>query len=1106
MRVGALLLFCLACLAFTAQAAPASAKDELLAQKLRQRDGGDKKNSSNGEHGRHHQEARQPKKHRRSEGVVDRLHARELTPGEAQKVGDTVSKLVPQEDLLNDLQTKVTGIENARREAERQKQHTMQVEDSIHMAKYGKAPPKFPSITRAASAIGLSAAVLNVVNFIFSTKTTLQATYQFSAPPTPPTLIDTAARWDGSQYTLMSLPTDKPDESQSHKSKRQVEKAQLTRLQKRHLSNGAVAESDVQRRFVRSRQLPPADPSGQLKESVQKLKLSKRQYISSVVGAGLGALLSPGFTSTVMGKKKEDMDTPPFNPYDRNILKPKDAFSAAAATPGQTLPVLASSNPDYSSALSTPPNVDGIKFPVDVYDTEGASQSQAQNLVYPLSSQSQSVLRKREVNGDRDRIDARASSQLDKRFLFTGGPWSKLAGAITVGSVVPLIYGGVTHARWRQYNPRDRDILKDIDDRPTYGAVGVPDRQPGQLATNAMPGYSNYVTQLQQEQALQQARAQTAAREQGQASSPDELSQSSTSAASGVTAPDGAASGQSGVPVLKRRAADSLEKRGGLLASGALVVVGGLLGYAQSATQFPTDRDEEKDEKKREAKKKQQELMAQQQQQQQATQMQGGAGALAADPTGGASGGSQTDPLAGIPVKPLPGSDVSAAYDSSGGGYLAASGDGGASGFSPPTYGSGGASSGGISSLGDSLNAAAGYQAPASGGGGGGGSGGSVLKKRDASADGNTAHTASDHQVESRSLSKRTPGFGTALTIGGTAMFVGTLAGNIFVGEKQKNKPVPLVTPNANTRGPMIPGGELYTSYLEAQRGQTGTGAGSYSPMSGVGTGLATGAPASINYGAAAMSSAGGGMPSSAGVSTLSTSGDGTPGDTSAGTANGDTSGLAGAADPVLKKRSMLRKRVPLGFAGAAVAAETEAVALTRAGAGAASVLGRGAAVSGAEAGTAALARGATVSGADVGTASLARGAGLSESGTARAAFAGRGGGLGGEAASLSRGEAGLASEGGAGMLGRGTWMGRGGSAASLYRTDAAMGSARPAMVSDMPAVTPGTAGSPATIQGAMSAEAGAGKEAAKGGMSFKKVAAIVGGGAAATMTFNGIG
>ncbi|TKY88665.1 hypothetical protein EX895_002296 [Sporisorium graminicola] len=979
----------------------------------------------------------------------------------------------------------------------------MQIEDAIHVAKHGKEPPKFPEITRAAAAIGLTAAVLNVVNFLFSAKTTALATNQFSSPPTPPTLIDTAALWNGHTNTLMPLPEEKAFAARAVKIKRSIAEAVINRqLLKRHLSSESIAKGDVNGHNI-----------------------SRRWVVSTLVGTGLGALLAPGFASQIRGKKPEH-DEPPFDPYDPAMIQPKDSFSAAAATLEQPLPALPASASTGGSAPGTSPNVDNIAYPVEASYLPVTADTRTQSLVNPsarqnlavnpggtyaghasessLSSEAQPVLRRRSVvpapHLENGHSEAGSSSNLDKRFIFGGGGTaSKVAGVATAASILPLLWVGVTHARWRTENPRDRDVIKDLDDTPTFGAVGVPGRMPGQLATNAMPGYTDYIEQLEQQQAQTQRAAQRQTDSEGGL-------QAAQAASSSIGGSYGGGAGGGGDPVLRRRDDQSHLTKRAWLGATALALFGGVLGYAQSATQFPSDRDEEKDQKRREAKKKQEEMMAAQQRQQQQ------AGYPSAD--GGVASGA--DPLADIPEKQLPGTMGGGGY-SEGSTYgattnpsTAGSGSGSSSSttsyagpglgsYSPATYGSGksdssstystgGAFTGGAtgatgaSSLGASLNAAAGYGTLSSSGGGGGGS---VLKKRDSS-------TQKGHELE-----KRTPGaFGSALTIGGTAMFGGTLLANLYVSGKQKSKPVPLVTPNANTKGAVPPGGDLYTQYLESKRLQPAVaGAG--------GIGLGGGAPAAVSYGAA---------PLAATANTVAVSSDNAVEPISASSSDDSESVTTGALDPVLKKRhgrDVLGKRAP---AATFIAAAEEAPGLLRAGTGLASVLGRGAAASETGVGAASvLGRGGAAA------ASEAAGAGA----FSRVSAVGRGGGFSRLPESARQGMSPFgttAAEGGFSTFARAPPRNKpfeNGFAASVYRPGgAAYGAAQPAMVSEMRVAT-GTAGTPATIEGAAAAEAEAGAGAAQaaegvngkgGALTPLKAVGIVGSGAGVTMMMNGIG
>ncbi|EST09302.1 hypothetical protein PSEUBRA_000893 [Kalmanozyma brasiliensis GHG001] len=967
MRFEQLLLVCLACLSLTVHAAPASVKDLHRSHDSHPKPA----------HDRHRPRKNSSSRHRRALNT-DEIHAAE----EASH-------------LLPSYREKYAAAEVARREQLKLKLHQMQVEDSIHMAKYGSAPPKFPLITRIASTIGLSSAVFNVVNFMYSAKTTALATDQFSAPPTPPTLIDSAARWDGKEYRLLPLPEDNPKDGGSGKKKRS---------------------------------LPNAPVEG---------KMEKRWVVSSIVGAGLGAAFAPGFTGALMNKKP-DVDKPPFDPYDESMLKPKDAFAAAAADSSQPLPAVQSTGPSERVPAASPPELGAVVFPGEPISERSfaADTRPAPNTGFTAPDNAP-VLRKRSLSPSSFDSSSPEERDLRKRFLFMGGPWSKVAGALTVGSVVPLLYEGVTHARWRTYNPRDRDVLKDLDDTPTYGAVGVPGRQPGQLATNAMPGYAKYLTELEQGQAQAQGQQQASPMAAG--------SRLATNEGAGPVIANAETTLSDAQPVLRR----SLDKRGNLMMAGGLAAFGLALGYAQSATQFPTDRDEERDERKRKLKKAQeaqQQAMAQQQGMQQGAGSQvdplagipvkplpdgSGGDPLAGMPVKPLPGGGGDDPLAGVPVRPLPGSDAGS-DDTSGNAPNSAG----------PTSPNSAASS---------LNAAAGLQTNLD-------TSSPVLKKR------------------TDSLTKRTPGMGSALSIGGTAMFFGTLAGNLFVSAKQKSKPVPVVTPNADTKGPMIPGGELYTQFLESRRGPTGASAG------GVGQGAMADVSRVAAPVAAPAAAAVGSMGSGAGSDltwTPTSNGGFVPVRTDSSSSD-DTS-----ADPVLRKRrASLLKRAPLAFAAAAEAGEASAI------------LSKAPALLEAEAGLASLGGGAAA-----------------EAGTA-ASGAGRLSGLSSEAGALSRsgsagrltrfGSAGRGAAAEAGAVGRGAaatealTLGRtaeGGLA--VYRPNpASWGSAKPAMIENAAAV--GGEGVPATIEGVT-------KEKGKG-MSWKTALGIVSGGAGASMTFNGPG
>ena len=139
MRFELCFLLSLACLAFTAQAAPSSAKNALLEQKLEQRSGQGEQHQSKDSRQRHHHQ----QKHHRARAN----QKRNVPQAGLRTAEEAASHLVPQEHLLSDLNAEIAGVENARRMQSKNKKHVMQVEDSIHIAKTGKSPPKFPVIT-----------------------------------------------------------------------------------------------------------------------------------------------------------------------------------------------------------------------------------------------------------------------------------------------------------------------------------------------------------------------------------------------------------------------------------------------------------------------------------------------------------------------------------------------------------------------------------------------------------------------------------------------------------------------------------------------------------------------------------------------------------------------------------------------------------------------------------------------------------------------------------------------------------------------------------------------------------------------------------------------
>lgn len=144
MRVELLLFFCLACLALAAQAAPASAQNALLEQKLSQRRNDKKSHDSkngnkhqhrqhdNPKHHRHHQSG--PKKTRNEPVRIVEEAASRLAGGQ----GDTSIAAIEK-----NLRAKYDGLEEKLRDKKKEFQHHMQAEDAIHTAKYGQNPVKF---------------------------------------------------------------------------------------------------------------------------------------------------------------------------------------------------------------------------------------------------------------------------------------------------------------------------------------------------------------------------------------------------------------------------------------------------------------------------------------------------------------------------------------------------------------------------------------------------------------------------------------------------------------------------------------------------------------------------------------------------------------------------------------------------------------------------------------------------------------------------------------------------------------------------------------------------------------------------------------------------
>ncbi len=134
MRTELLLFFCLACLALTAQAAPAAIEDAL------HRDYNGGKHTSKQKHHRHDHEKHH---HGKKPGHPDRSRktTRAVNGGEIHAADEAASHLFPQEHLLPKYRDKLAAAEAARREENKLKLHQMQVEDAIYMASTARLLP-----------------------------------------------------------------------------------------------------------------------------------------------------------------------------------------------------------------------------------------------------------------------------------------------------------------------------------------------------------------------------------------------------------------------------------------------------------------------------------------------------------------------------------------------------------------------------------------------------------------------------------------------------------------------------------------------------------------------------------------------------------------------------------------------------------------------------------------------------------------------------------------------------------------------------------------------------------------------------------------------------
>lgn len=148
MRFELLLLLSLACLAFTAQAAPASAQDVQLQHKAKKQNSGRSKQHGSKPERHHHSQPQHRDHHQKpfhSDHGTTPKHTRNLEGGGLKAAEEAKSFFVP--DIESKLHAKLNNMEKASLVQEKKKLHEIQVEDTKHTAKYGGTPPKFPTIT-----------------------------------------------------------------------------------------------------------------------------------------------------------------------------------------------------------------------------------------------------------------------------------------------------------------------------------------------------------------------------------------------------------------------------------------------------------------------------------------------------------------------------------------------------------------------------------------------------------------------------------------------------------------------------------------------------------------------------------------------------------------------------------------------------------------------------------------------------------------------------------------------------------------------------------------------------------------------------------------------
>ena len=149
MRFELLLFLSLACLAFTAQTAPASAKDALQEQKHKQRDSEPHKHKpKSGPHLHRHPKQHHDDHHHKSshpDHGNNLKHTRGLVKDGLKAAEEITEVLVPENEAK--LQARIDHIEKTHLRREKEKQREIERADIIEIAKHGAVPPKFPLVT-----------------------------------------------------------------------------------------------------------------------------------------------------------------------------------------------------------------------------------------------------------------------------------------------------------------------------------------------------------------------------------------------------------------------------------------------------------------------------------------------------------------------------------------------------------------------------------------------------------------------------------------------------------------------------------------------------------------------------------------------------------------------------------------------------------------------------------------------------------------------------------------------------------------------------------------------------------------------------------------------